>query len=447
MLIIGLTPRGDKLKDLRMKAHNNGVFGCWTFILSSLLLLASTVADRNCSRTFKVNQQVRLEQCLLKNYKANVRPNHHKTATEVMIEFVAMDVRFSSKYKMFNIMGILKADWTDQFLAWDPTDFGGIDLTQIESSNIWTPPLVYEGVVGSPLNSLFSNTMTDIRSGGNVSYMNFVAFTSMCTSQLLSFPRDEHECMIRIQTMEVLKFHLLSTNGLQPKDMTIVELVNLMMSGYNVEAQQFEMQNVTLSVEEYEYSLSQSANTQDIIIQVKLRRNTSRFSFIYLGVYATSFLLLIPLLMPASSLVRMSLHLITFFASLYWIGRIDNIVNIYTAEDVPTIVIYYRNIALMSLFMIGEAFLHILLTELPLQLPETLEKQYHRVNQQNVYENLRNIIWSLRARSGFEHDSLVEDTINTETKPTFKDLIQVVDTYISYLVILLVIIFYLQLIT
>lgn len=40
---------------------------------------------------------------------------------------------------------------------------------------------------------------------------------------------------------------------------------------------------------------------------------------------------------PVTGIVRMSLPLITFFGSLYGIDRIDNVVNIYTAEDVPFI--------------------------------------------------------------------------------------------------------------
>lgn len=58
------------------------------------------------------------------------------------------------------------------------------------------------------------------------------------------------------------------------------------MTGYNTEAQVFQMLNVTLSLEAYEMVDEAVAPSQIILIQVKLRRNTSLFSVLYLKAFS-----------------------------------------------------------------------------------------------------------------------------------------------------------------
>jgi hypothetical protein len=60
-----------------------------------------------------------------------------------------------------------------------------------------------------------------------------------------------------------------------------MEFGDMMMSGYTREVQTFEMLNVSLSTEEYPFE-EENSTIPSITITAKIRRNTSRFSSIYL---------------------------------------------------------------------------------------------------------------------------------------------------------------------
>lgn len=68
-------------------------------------------------------------------------------------------------------------------------------------------------IAGTPYNSIFSNTVTDVKSNGTVSYMNFVTLKSMCVSQLRDFPRDHHECYVTLDSIEALRLRLMNQDG------------------------------------------------------------------------------------------------------------------------------------------------------------------------------------------------------------------------------------------
>ncbi|KAI5711902.1 hypothetical protein M8J75_004134 [Diaphorina citri] len=406
-------------------------------------LPSTTVATADCTKNYMENTQLRLEKCILENYKSNIRPTlYMDNYTNIHFEFAAMEVRFNSQRKLFSIIGIIKVEWTDEFLAWNPEDYGGVTVTQVDSKHIWTPPLYYEGPAGTPYNTIFGNTLTDIRSDGNVSYMNFVTLKAMCTSQLSHFPRDEHECQVTMETFHHLKLFLVSEDGLAPKDFSVMEFGDMMMSGYTREVQTFEMLNVSLSTEEYPFE-EENSTIPSITITAKIRRNTSRFSSIYLKALTIGLLVLVPLLVPVTSVPRMVVPLITFFGSLYSIDSIDNIISIYTADDVPFIIIYYRNIILLSLFILVESFVYLLLSENPLHLSNSLDDLYCQIVQHDVYGYL-SIISSLSNRPNVENESLMGSS-SSNKRHTFQDFMQVVDTFLFYLIILVMSVFYLQL--
>lgn len=76
---------------------------------------------------------------------------------------------------------------------------------------------------------------------------------------------------------------------LQSKDEVISDFLDIMMTGYNKDAQVFQMLNVTLSLEAYEIREEAEITTiESIVITVKLRRNTSLLSVLYLKAFSKS---------------------------------------------------------------------------------------------------------------------------------------------------------------
>uniref|UniRef100_A0A8D8Q7Y2 Acetylcholine receptor-like protein cup-4 n=1 Tax=Cacopsylla melanoneura TaxID=428564 RepID=A0A8D8Q7Y2_9HEMI len=409
----------------------------------------NTRADTNCSKSYAKSPRLRLEKCILDNYQTNLPPSRPTkkltNTTEIDIEYAAMDIQFISKYKLFYLKGFIKVEWNDPYLAWNPTDYGGLYITQIDSGKIWTPPLVQAGIPGSPYSSIFSNTVTDVKHNGSVSYMNFMSLPSLCTSHLKQFPRDEHECVIQLESPELIRIHLGNEDGLHPTDDSIRDFVNMLLTGYSPDSLAFQLMNVTLKTTDYEFSTNNTITTS-FNIHTTFRRKTSLLSVIHLKAFSLGLLTMVPLFLPVSSLHRMGLPLITFYGSVYAIDRIDDIINIYTAEDVPFIIIYYRNIILIALFILSETLVCLLLSEYPLQLSPTLETFYTRITTNDYYDYV-DTIRSFYNVSTYDNESLVITNSPKKSKRhTYKEFMQLVDTFLAVLIVLIMCIFYLLLI-
>ncbi|KAL1464878.1 hypothetical protein WDU94_004486 [Cyamophila willieti] len=406
-------------------------------------------ADTNCSKSYATSPRLRLEKCMLDNYKTNFptsRPSKKMiNTTEIEIEYAAMDIQFISKYKLFYLKGFIKVEWNDPYLSWNPADYDGLFITQIDSGKIWTPPLVHAGIPGTQYSSIFSNTVTDVKHNGSVSYMNFLSLPSLCNSHLKHFPRDEHECVIQLELPELIRIRLVNEDGMEPNDESIRDFVIMMMTGYSKDSLVFQLTKVSLSTTEYEYVPNDTITTS-FNIHTTFRRKTSLLSVIHLKAFSLGLLIMVPLFLPVSSLHRMGLPVITFYGSVYAIDRIDDIINIYTAEDVPFIIIYYRNIILLALFILSETLVCLLLSELPLQLPPTLETFYTRVTTHDYYDYMETIR-RFYNESAYDNESLITTNSPRKNKThTYKEFMQLVDTFLAVLIVLIMCVFYMLLI-
>ncbi|XP_002732719.3 neuronal acetylcholine receptor subunit alpha-9-like [Saccoglossus kowalevskii] len=86
--------------------------------------------------------------------------------------------------------------WTDEYLTWDPDDFGGIKEIQIHISKIWQPDVVLFSSTGELFNRHF-DTDAIVSYDGKVVSLQFSVVQSTCSIDATFFPFDEQNCQMK----------------------------------------------------------------------------------------------------------------------------------------------------------------------------------------------------------------------------------------------------------
>ncbi|XP_048732388.1 acetylcholine receptor subunit alpha-like 1 isoform X2 [Ostrea edulis] len=90
----------------------------------------------------------------------------------------------------------LHHEWSDKRLVWDPQDFGGIDMTQIPSSDLWKPDIVlYNNADGDFI--VKHETKAKIYNTGKIVWEPPAIYKSYCPIDVEFFPFDRQECFMK----------------------------------------------------------------------------------------------------------------------------------------------------------------------------------------------------------------------------------------------------------
>ncbi|CAF1094887.1 unnamed protein product [Rotaria sordida] len=93
----------------------------------------------------------------------------------------------------------LEHEWTDYKLTWTPSEYGGIDVLEIPSSNIWVPDIVlYNNADGTyEVNTI---TKAHVFWNGTIKWNPPVIYKSYCAIDIQYYPFDEQNCALKFGT-------------------------------------------------------------------------------------------------------------------------------------------------------------------------------------------------------------------------------------------------------
>ncbi|XP_071832980.1 neuronal acetylcholine receptor subunit alpha-7-like isoform X2 [Apostichopus japonicus] len=127
----------------------------------------------------------RLADDLLTNYGSRyVRPVKDVNST--------LSVYFRAKLIWF-------ADfkWKDEFLTWNPDDYGNVTEINFGKDQIWFPDVTpYERVDTGPAEANMDETFLTVDYEGQVVYYNIAFYAIFCKMDVRLFPYDSHRCAI-----------------------------------------------------------------------------------------------------------------------------------------------------------------------------------------------------------------------------------------------------------
>ncbi|CEF63099.1 Nicotinic acetylcholine receptor family and Neurotransmitter-gated ion-channel transmembrane domain and Neurotransmitter-gated ion-channel family and Neurotransmitter-gated ion-channel ligand-binding domain and Nicotinic acetylcholine-gated receptor, transmembrane domain-containing protein [Strongyloides ratti] len=162
--------------------------------------------DNNVKESMKIKMSAdRIEEKLYKalldpqRYEKNVRPSlHHSIQTNVTFGFLLNQiVEMDEKNQILTTRCWLNINWFDPRLAWNQSDWGGIDTLYIPHNRLWKPDIM---LINNAVTEYFGSLVsTDIMttSKGNVTWLFSALFKSVFHLNVKYYPFDDQECELR----------------------------------------------------------------------------------------------------------------------------------------------------------------------------------------------------------------------------------------------------------
>ncbi|XP_052773834.1 neuronal acetylcholine receptor subunit beta-3-like isoform X2 [Mya arenaria] len=232
-------------------------------------------------------------------YNKKVRPvANQNEPILVYCDFVLSSIiDFNEQEESLKVSGYLVLQWKDEFLTWDPDDYGGLDRLILPQDDIWRPDASLRNPFKTftGLGSTFLNVKVDNQ--GNVIWMPFQVLESTCDVNITYFPFDVQECPIKIIAWSYSKEEVEineGNNGIYLDEFEENALWNL----------------IGTSAEE--------VNTEEaaVIFKIKMKRKPTYYVInIIMPVTLLSFLNVITFALPVTSGERAS-YAITVFLSM-----------------------------------------------------------------------------------------------------------------------------------
>lgn len=166
-------------------------------VLSALIV--SCKADDTCppERVEQNHDEARLNKDLLCAYNSDFRPVlDHNSAVNVSVRFALKYISFDALEETFTVHSWIGIFWKDQFLKWQPSDYGNIKETQLESHQIWSPRMALFNADATLYQSDQLYTTCLVMYDGNVTCVPHIAHSGICRTSLKSWPYDVQNCTL-----------------------------------------------------------------------------------------------------------------------------------------------------------------------------------------------------------------------------------------------------------
>ncbi|GMT09591.1 hypothetical protein PFISCL1PPCAC_888, partial [Pristionchus fissidentatus] len=163
-------------------------------------ILLLTVVCCLCS-VVSGSDQKQLFNYLFKDYRKELRPVKDDLSgpTNVTVQLYFKQIqKIQENDQIITLYCWLEEYWMDEFLRWDPSEFGGISTLHVPADMIWKPDLlVYNNAnMNVKDNELQTNSL--IEYDGKVSLFRAMIIDITCYLNMNSFPFDQQICYIML---------------------------------------------------------------------------------------------------------------------------------------------------------------------------------------------------------------------------------------------------------
>jgi hypothetical protein len=170
-----------------------------------LIVLAMHAISVHCQSVSNVRK---LYTDLFTNYTKEVLPvyDHSKPLMVGVTFYLASINNFKEVEETISITGSFNFNWTDPFLAWNPSLYGNIYWTVIDSSDMWVPFMVLANNVNK-MEPIGGETKFSalIFANGDVIYSPGDIFEASCPTDISKFPFDKQQCYFTFMAWAITK--------------------------------------------------------------------------------------------------------------------------------------------------------------------------------------------------------------------------------------------------
>lgn len=136
-----------------------------------------------------------------RSYNRYLRPvMNTSTITEIAfgINLVAI-VEFSEVAETLTVTAALRLRWKDEFLTWNPKDYGNITEIHVPQNFIWKPYVNVENSVSKLEEMGSSSLQATLLPDGTVGWTPYETFKVLCHIDLYRFPFDTQTCTLMFE--------------------------------------------------------------------------------------------------------------------------------------------------------------------------------------------------------------------------------------------------------
>ena len=165
------------------------------FTLFSLLFVlcesTGTISDHNV--TFA---EIDLHRKLFELYNPDIMPvrNRSESLEVTAILYIMSIDNIDERSQTFTMRGFMEYKWRDEFLTWNPEDYGGITKINVKNDNIWLPDLALMNVYDNPTELGQRDGRTSVYHDGISITWPYKMYQVGCKIRIRYFPFDVQHC-------------------------------------------------------------------------------------------------------------------------------------------------------------------------------------------------------------------------------------------------------------
>ncbi|XP_030649855.1 neuronal acetylcholine receptor subunit beta-4 [Chanos chanos] len=134
-------------------------------------------------------------------YNKLIRPAMNRTerVTVILQVSLAQLISVNEREQIMTTNVWLTQYWHDYRLAWDPSEYDGIDKLRIPSRHIWLPDIVlYNNADGTYEVTVFTNAI--VLFNGSIFWLPPAIYKSACKIEVKHFPFDQQNCTLKFRS-------------------------------------------------------------------------------------------------------------------------------------------------------------------------------------------------------------------------------------------------------
>ncbi|XP_075537182.1 neuronal acetylcholine receptor subunit alpha-10-like [Dermacentor variabilis] len=313
------------------------VYVClWTVSLLSTNLVAEadeiwlSPGRENDSSSPPLSHEKRLMDSLLRHYDASVRPVKNSSEPVIIRLGITLTQIFDldEKNQVLTTIVWLDQEWFDEYLVWDPLEFGNFSNLRLPCQKIWLPDIVLYNNADDYTRGYFQ-TRAMIDPQGRVFWPPPTKFRSTCPVDVTYFPFDDQMC--------TMKFGSWIYDGLQvdiQNRTSEVDLVNYMPNG------EWELLEARMVRNVVYYPCCPDQPFPDITVVLVIRRKTLYYMYnVVMPCIMMSVLTLLVFCLPPDSGEKIALGVTVLLAfSVFMLAIAEKMPE--TSESIPLLGIY-----------------------------------------------------------------------------------------------------------
>uniref|UniRef100_A0A672JSU6 Cholinergic receptor, nicotinic, epsilon n=1 Tax=Salarias fasciatus TaxID=181472 RepID=A0A672JSU6_SALFA len=148
-------------------------------------------------QTVESNEESILIRDLFKSYNKNIRPVVHpedKVTVHIMLTLTNL-ISLNEKEETLTTNVWLEIQWSDPRLAWNTSDYFGIDIIRVPCTTVWLPDIVLENNIDGKFDvAYYANVL--ITYDGWMYWLPPAIYRSTCAIEITYFPFDYQNCTL-----------------------------------------------------------------------------------------------------------------------------------------------------------------------------------------------------------------------------------------------------------